>query len=206
MLIEIDYLKFKYNPKFTGVLHLGAHYCEEHEDYLRMGIVDQIWVEPCQKAFDIAREKVGNKKGCLLFHCACGESEGKAVMNVANSNEGQSNSILMPDKHLIQHPSVVFTETEEVIVTRLDSLPFDRKKYNFLAMDIQGYEGHALRGARNTLAYIDYVYTEVNKDSVYKYCTQIDEMDELLFEFDRVETKWVGDWGDAFYIRKTLNK
>lgn len=45
---------------------------------------------------------------------------------------------------------------------------------------------------------------EVNKDSVYEGNMLIDDVDNLLTDFQRVETEWVGDWGDAWYIRKTL--
>ena len=53
---------------------------------------------------------------------------------------------------------------------------------------------------------VDYIYTEVNSDYVYKDCGLITEIDEYLkrFNFERVETEWAGEcrWGDAFYIRK----
>jgi len=52
------------------------------------------------------------------------------------------------------------------------------------------------------------VYTELNKDYVYEGCTLVDEMDELLNEFERVETgDWVGGcWTDGLYIRKSILK
>ena len=52
---------------------------------------------------------------------------------------------------------------------------------------------------------IEYVYTEVNKKSVYKNCAIIEEIDEYLnnYGFYRVETVWTAeDCGDAFYIKK----
>ena len=52
---------------------------------------------------------------------------------------------------------------------------------------------------------VDYIYTEVNSDYVYKGCALIGELDEYLLRFGlhRVETKWTDcKWGDAFYIRK----
>ena len=53
---------------------------------------------------------------------------------------------------------------------------------------------------------VDYIYTEVNCDYVYKNCAIITEIDEYLLKFGlhRVETQWCEDfkWGDAFYIRK----
>lgn len=209
MLIPIKILVEKYAPKFTGVIHGGAHFGEEYEYYLSAGITEQIWIEPCQSSFDILRHKIGATKGVLLFNCACGASRSTAKMFVAPSNQGQSNSLLAPDKHLEQHPSVQFTEIEEVVVIRLDYLPFNREKYNFLSLDVQGYEGEVLKGAVETMPYIDYVYLEVNRDSTYRGNMLIEEIDELLHEFERVETQWssaTSSWGDAFWIRKTKMK
>jgi hypothetical protein len=54
---------------------------------------------------------------------------------------------------------------------------------------------------------IQYIYTEVNSDYVYKGCCLVTELDEYLaqFGFERVETSWYNDvagWGDAFYVKK----
>lgn len=204
MLIPIQEIIQKYNPKFTGVIHVGGHYGEEFMDYRNSGIIDQVWIEPCENAFKIMQENIGNKNGVRLFNCACGEERGVSLMYVAPSNDGQSNSMLEPHLHLEQHPSVVFTERELVQVIPLEELPIKIQKYNFLAMDVQGAEGLVLLGARKLLPFIDYIYTEVNRDSVYKGNWLIEQVDEFLSNFQRVETKWVGNWGDAFYIRKTL--
>jgi hypothetical protein len=79
-------------------------------------------------------------------------------------------------------------------------------EYNFLNFDIQGAELKALKGMESYLDKVDYLYTEVNSDYVYKECALIGELDEYLLKFGlhRVETKWCGEfrWGDAFYIRK----
>ena len=71
--------------------------------------------------------------------------------------------------------------------------------------DIQGAELKALKGMEEHLSAVDYLYTEVNSDYVYKGCALIGELDEYLQRFGlfRVETKWTDcKWGDAFYIRK----
>ena len=73
-------------------------------------------------------------------------------------------------------------------------------------LDIQGAELKALKGMEEYLNSVDYIYSEVNSDYVYKNCALVKEIDEYLLKFGlhRVETKWYGDckWGDAFYIRK----
>jgi hypothetical protein len=93
-------------------------------------------------------------------------------------------------------------------VKRLDSLGLAHKGYQLLVMDVQGFEGRVLKGATETLKQMNFVYTEVNRDEVYQGCTLVDELDELLSEFERVETgAWVGGmWSDAFYIRRNYIK
>jgi hypothetical protein len=77
--------------------------------------------------------------------------------------------------------------------------------YNFINLDIQGAELKALKGMEEYLPNIDYIYTEVNNDQVYKGCNVVTEIDEYLktFGFHRVETSWCENyrWGDAFYCK-----
>lgn len=203
MLIPIRELKAKYKLNFRGVIHVGGHWCEEYEDYKEVGLLDQIWIEPCNDAFNEMVKRINGDERVQLVRCACGEhNEQNVPMYVSNQNQGQSNSILIPDLHLTQHPEIKFTDTECIQVRRLDDIEFDRSKYNLLSMDTQGFDGYVVKGGLKTLKHIDYVYTEVNKDSVYRDNTLIEEMDDLLKEFTRVETKWIGNWGDSFYIRK----
>lgn len=51
---------------------------------------------------------------------------------------------------------------------------------------------------------VDYLYTEINSDYVYKDCALVTELDDYLSKFGlkRVETKWTDcKWCDAFYVR-----
>jgi hypothetical protein len=62
-----------------------------------------------------------------------------------------------------------------------------------------------LKGGIKTLATIDYILTEVNRDELYENCTRIEQLDSFLetLNFQRVETHWEGGtWGDAFYLKK----
>ena len=126
-------------------------------------------------------------------------------MYTGSQNEGQSNILLKMAKHTQIHPGITLPNTELVTVKRLDSLGLAHKGYQLLVLDVQGFEGRVLKGATETLKQMNYVYTEVNRDFVYENCTLVGELDELLHEFERVETgQWVGGcWTDALYIRKS---
>ena len=53
---------------------------------------------------------------------------------------------------------------------------------------------------------MQYIYTEVNIQEVYKGCNLIGELDDYLrrFGFERVAQQIYTDlgWGDAFYMKK----
>lgn len=228
MLIPFGEILKKYNIESKGIIHVGAHHCEEHDDYISYGIKSFVYIEPCKKSFDTMFSIIGKKypiDRCIggftinetgitlvehdikMFNCACGSVESKMVMYASKDNEGQSNSLLEPNLHLQQHPEIIFDEAEVVNVTLLDKLPIEKEKYNILAMDVQGYEGEVLKGATETLKHIDFIYTEVNRDSTYRGNMLIDEMDEYLKDFTRVETYWPSpkwSWGDACFISKSL--
>ena len=104
-------------------------------------------------------------------------------------------------------------EKKEIVARRIDSFfdehHIDSRKYNFLNIDLQGYELNALKSLGNRLNDIDWIYTEVNSRTLYKNCTLLDELDLFLLKrgFRRVElymTDWY--WGDAVYKREDLGK
>jgi FkbM family methyltransferase len=207
MLLKLDQLLTKYNLQIRGVCQVGAHWGEEVPIFRQYNINPIILIEPCAPAFAILEEKYSTSQDITLFNVACASYTGEASMFVETANGGQSNSLLKPANHMRQYPEIKFRDTELVQVRPLDALLIP-SSVNMLSLDVQGTEGHVLRGAALTLKQIDYVYTEVNADNanLYEGATPISEMDAILHEFKRVETSWVGNhgWGDACYIRKTL--
>ena len=186
----------------TGVIHVGGHYGEELQDYIDEGIQDIVLFEPLTENFNILKDKAENLNANIQgYQVALGSHEGDTTMYVSD-NEKQSSSILKPKVHLTHHPHVKFPETEEVSVDLLDN--YNTGNYNFLNMDVQGYELEVLKGATETLKQIKYVYCEVNRDEVYENNAYVEEIDEFLagYNMERVETDWQGDiWGDALYTK-----
>lgn len=206
MLIPLDYLVKRYDFKIKGAIIAGAHYLEEYDDFVSHGIKNIIAFEPCRDSFSYLVNRFSDNDNVLLFNYALSDQKGEQDMYVSKDNQGQSNSLLKPKLHISQHPDIVFNDTEKVMVETLDSFSFS-KLYDMLYMDVQGNEGAVLKGATETLKNIDVVYTEVNRAEVYENCMQINELDELLSGFVRVETKWAGNWGDSLYLSKRiLNK
>ena len=203
MLLSFTGLRKKYNMDVKGIIHIGGHYGEEIDEYVRNGIQELVIFEPLSDSFDILCENIQEINANIIAHqVALGPEETTATMYVSD-NEKQSSSLLKPKVHITHHPHVKFPETEDVEVKVLDD--FDYTKYNFINMDVQGYELEVLKGATETLKHVDYVYCEVNRDEVYEGNAYVEELDEFLsaYGMDRVETSWEGQiWGDALYIKK----
>lgn len=187
----------------SGIIHVGGHYGEELQEYVQNGIQNIVVFEPLERNFDILFKNVGQLNADIQgYQVALGSTEGNYEMYVS-SNGALSSSLLKPKKHLEQYKDITFNEKETVEVATLDS--FNLQGYNFINMDVQGFELEVLKGGKTTLDNIDYVYCEVNRDEVYENNAYIEEIDVFLSDFSRVETEWTGEtWGDALYIRKRI--
>ena len=203
MLISLDMLVRKYNIAFKGILHVGAHECEEislYDKYLPRNNV--LWIDALQDKVEFSKRRY---PGVLIEQAVVSDVIEEVTFNI--SNNGQSSSILEFGIHSIHHPQVhyvsSFKQTTKLLRDIICKYDID---YNFLNLDIQGAELKALKGMEEYLDKVDYIYTEVNEDYVYKGCALVSELDEFLgkYGFTRVETSWAGNckWGDAFYIKK----
>jgi FkbM family methyltransferase len=207
MLISFDnvckYLK-ELNLNITGILHIGAHECEELNDYIANGIQEDsiIWIDAIKEKVDLAKSK--NIKN--IYNEVISDKEEEVIFNITNN--GQSSSILELDTHKIHHPEINVVEQKIMKTITLETFfkknNINPTKYNFWNLDIQGAELFALRGAGNILDNVDVLYLEVNTEHLYKGCPLLHELEEFLVskEFFRVAIKMTfANWGDALYIK-----
>ena len=209
MLIPISELLAKYNlSQITGILHIGAHECEELPEYEKLLPRNRIlWIEALEDKVQYCRT---NYPDVLIEHAVVSDIVEEVVFH--RSNNGQSSSILELGLHKVFHPHVWYV-SEYVTKTTKTKTILELQKYteiashiNFINLDIQGAELKALKGLGETILHqVKFIYTEVNSDYVYEKCAIISEVDDYLatFGFKRVETRWCEDyrWGDAFYVK-----
>lgn len=203
--LDLEKLVQKYQVNIKGLIHVGAHYGQEYEIYQKLGIANLILFEPLSQNFEILKTHVGEK--VKLVQKALGNENKKVKMYKESANNGMSSSILKPQKHLEQYPEIVFDQEEIVDMVRLDDFLTEKENYNFLTIDVQGYELEVLKGSQETLTSISGILTEVNRDELYENCVQVEQLDDFLelYNFHRVETNWEGGtWGDAFYIKNIM--
>jgi FkbM family methyltransferase len=208
MLIKLDEIKKilkQSNINVTGILHVGAHDCEELSVYNKLNLknVDVIWIDALLSKVEEARSKfIPN-----VYHAVITDKDDENIIfNVANNN--QSSSVLDFGTHSKEHPSVVYVDKIEQKSITIDTF-FKRNnieslKYNFWCFDIQGAELLALKGATESIKNVDIIYLEVNEQELYKDCGLITDIDNFLlkFNFTRVYTVMTKHgWGDAIYIK-----
>lgn len=201
MLISLHHLCQKYNIQFKGILHVGAHECEELSDYERYISRDKIlWIDAIPEKVELCKQKFGNLN---IENAVVSDRIETVEFKVANN--GQSSSMLDFGSHSQYYPQITYIKTFSCETKMLkDIIPKYNVHFNFLNLDIQGAELKALIGMGDYLYKVDYIYTEVNSSQVYKDCALITDIDNYLKSFGliRVETTWTGcQWGDAFYIR-----
>jgi FkbM family methyltransferase len=213
MLIPWAELIETYNIKnIRGILHVGAHLCEELNDYeSNVSRNHVLWVEALPDKVEAVKKQYDG----LQIECAV-VSDVEENITFHEANNGQSSSILPLGTHKYLFPSISYIKNincqtctlSSILSKRTDTLwsvPNSPDGFNFINLDIQGAELKALRGMEQWLPGIDYIYTEVNTEHVYQNCALVEDLDAYLskFGFERVATRLYGHaWGDAFYMRK----
>lgn len=208
MLIKFGILMKKYNMKIKGILHIGAHMCEEMKAYNDNGIMENqiIWIEANPNIV----KKLKKYKNYRVINAIISDKDNKTVkFNIANN--GQSSSILELGLHKKYHPTVHYIDSFQGKTKTIKTIYKDNNIptnfANFLNIDIQGAELLALKGMGDLLNNFDYLYLEINEAEVYKGCGLVTEIDKYVnkYGFKRVETKMTpSKWGDSFYKKCNL--
>jgi FkbM family methyltransferase len=195
-----------------GIIHIGAHEAEELRDYCCHNKSKVLWVEANPGKWKALEEKTKHFPEMLIGKfAAAAESSGLAQLNIASN--GQSSSLLPLGTHASRYNDIKYSGIANVplisVDDYIDQKRLDRNCYNFINLDIQGFELQALIGLRKQLKHVDLIYTEVNFEEVYLGCAQIKEIDCYLstFGFKRVATINTGmGWGDALYSKKNVSR
>jgi len=187
-----------------GVIQIGAHWAEEYEGWLSLGVENFIFFEPILANYNKLCRILPKTDNIRIHRLAIGNMVGIIPMYVETEHQGKSCSILEPYLHLEQYPDIEFNDKVSVVIDKLDNIEYDRSLYDHLHVDTQGYELEVFRGAERSLGYIDTITTEVYRKELYKGCPMIDEVVSFLGDqgFKVKDVFWRGNsWGDASFIR-----
>jgi FkbM family methyltransferase len=193
------------NISIKGVLHIGAHDCEELGFYSQLGLSPDkvIWIDAIQRKVDEAKARdIPN-----VFQAVVTDKDDELV-TFHITNNVQSSSVLDFGSHATNYPGVNFIADIKLKTITIDTFflrnGLSLKNCEYWNFDIQGAEMLALKGAKIALEFPKAIYLEVNTEEVYKGCAKMDEIDSFLktHGFERVVTNITPyGWGDALYIR-----
>ena len=186
-----------------GVLHVGAHTGEELVDYRLNRFGRVLWVEAQESLIPLLLRKTEGSGDKVYQAVAWSDSGSQLSLNVTNNSA--STSLFEFDSHTNHYPSVAFVEKQQVTTVRLDELIPEDEHFNFLNLDVQGAELEVLKGLGQLLGQVEWVYSEVNRASLYAGIPLEPEMNAYLrdFGFEKVATIWTSKgWGEALYARR----
>jgi len=196
----------KWNIQPTGIIHIGAHMCEERDIYAHAGLDDTkiIWIEGNPSIYERAKNTLPSS--IQLYQGLISDKE--EIVEFIVTNNFQSSSFLELKDHRNEHPDVYEIERLALLTC---TLPQFYQKYNIngynydmLVMDIQGAELHALKGMGSSLNYFKYIYLEVNTKELYQSCGLLPEIQDYLarynFEMKDINMTRHG-WGDAYFCK-----
>jgi len=206
MLIPDLFEKYKYCIPSKGILHIGAHICEERNLYNSINMTDDkvLWIEAVSEIVDKVKKENSNIN---IIEAVITDKDNEYV-NFMITNNFESSSIFNFETHLIEHPHVIETERRQLKTTTINTL-FDNNnisydKFDFINIDLQGAELKALQGATKILPYIKFIYSEVNVKKLYDGAVLLPDLDDFLknYGFIRMETVMTKHgWGDALYVK-----
>ena len=173
------------SSKVIGIIHIGAHNLEELPDYLKGNVSRVIWIEANPSKYNLIEERLRKFDNMFLGKFAAGRKNDVNTLNLANN--GQSSSLLEFGTHKKSYPDIDYVSKIKVKTKPLDDWLEEnfknKNQFNFINIDIQGYELEALKGMPNQLKIAEYVYLEVNFEEVYRGCSQLQDIDNFLFKF-----------------------
>jgi FkbM family methyltransferase len=203
MIIGFNEYKNKYDfSNVNGVIHVGAHFGQEYDEYQEFFNQPKIhWFEPQKEVYETLKNNLETKPNNIFYNYGLGsKSELKQMWD--SSNEGQSASFSRPEKVLEIYPHINFVQSEILEIKTLDE--FNIQDSNLLVLDVQGFEMEVLKGSTETLKRIDHIFCEINGVEMYEGCPTLSELCEFLSQhgFTLREDWWTdGNWGDGYWSK-----
>ena len=151
------------SKEITGVIHVGAHQCEERETYLelfRQTDDSILWIDPLQEIVEEMKDKHPTVK---IIQACCSDKAETQSFYVSNYSQCAG---LLPFSEAHKE---TFKQIEQVAIpiemTTLDSLipKKDKPLRNMLVISVNGAEMKVLKGAETLLEFIDFVVVRFEK-------------------------------------------
>lgn len=169
----------------ANILHCGAHILDELEFYDSFDFTEQVvWVEANKELYDISLNKIAHKEKHKIINKAVTDIDGQKIkFNISNKVWASSIFEFGKDinKYWSHHEHIKQIEVETITIDTIIRENMKNNKVDLLVLDIQGAELLALKGAINTLKYLNSIYIEVIWADAYKNGALKSEIEDFIF-------------------------
>ena len=166
------------------VLDVGANTGQYAAELRRnMGYTGKlVSFEPVRASFDKLEQDAEHDAQWQTRHCALGDEDGEAEINVAGNSVSSSIRDMLPN-HMEAAPESEFVGKENIQVKKLDTV-FDEfcqaGDVVYLKIDTQGFEKQVIDGAKESLPKIKLLEVEMSLSPLYDGELPMHEMHEFL--------------------------
>jgi len=171
--------------KIDIVLDVGANAGQYGKELRAIGYKGKIVsFEPLSSAYKELLKTANADGSWKALSFALGDTEGKAVLNIAGNSMSSSILDMLPS-HVKSAPESQYMGKEQVEVRTLDSV-FDaicsQEQNILLKIDTQGFEKHVLDGAERSLRFINTIQLEMSLTPLYQGELLFPELSQLLYQ------------------------
>ncbi len=169
------------------VIDVGAN-TGQFAEYLRSDIGFDgkvLSFEPLKSEFESLRLKAEADKKWEVFNFALGDVEKETFINIAG-NSLSSSLLGMLETHINAAPSSGYVGQQAIEIKRLDSifegLAIEGERI-YLKIDTQGFEAEVIKGAENSLRFIETVQLEMSLVPLYEGSATFDDLYRIMRDF-----------------------
>lgn len=167
------------------VLDIGANFGQYGGSLRDIGYRGKIIsFEPLGAAFKELQETTKKDPNWEIYNLAIGDKDGEEILNISGNLLSSSLLDMLP-AHISAAPGSEYIGNEAVAINKLDTLlprlVNRTDNHNILLkIDTQGYEARILRGAANSMKYIDLISLEMSVVPLYQEEVLFHDMHGLL--------------------------
>ncbi len=180
------------NPQ--TILEIGAADGKDSMEFLKCFKSSKIFLfEPDPRNVNILIKKFSNNKNIFIEKFAISDKNGETTFYQSMKEDvlwAYSSSIKKPKNHFNQFPDIKFNKSIKVKTKTLDDWSKENKIdcIDFIWADVQGAEKEMIIGGMETLNNkTKYFYTEYSNNNLYENEISLNEIKELLTNFEIVK-------------------
>jgi FkbM family methyltransferase len=191
------------------IIHVGAHLAQERNVYRNLGFQPVLWFEAQPEIASRAQQLLEQFDLQQVRNTALWSVEGVELEFFVAGHEGSSSSLLEPFLISASHPDVSIQSSYRINTSTLDrETASSETEYKIIVLDVQGAELEVLKGGKQTLKNVNYIFSEISTLKLYKNSPHAKDLVKYLddngFLFAASHLNRNTGWGEGLFIRKEL--